>query len=124
MDVLVTGVNGFIGRALCSRLASDNKVVGVDITAPLDEALNIAWERADPPASPERERPARLALRSIAGRWRAGLTDRALVAAICKKYSPDVVIHCAGIAHQKMGAVESSTYMRVNSEATDCVERM
>ncbi len=26
-----------------------------------------------PPASPERERPARLALRSIAGRWRAGM---------------------------------------------------
>jgi hypothetical protein len=29
-------------------------------------------EHADPPASPERERPARLALRSIAGRVRRG----------------------------------------------------
>ncbi|MBW1674438.1 MAG: NAD-dependent epimerase/dehydratase family protein [Deltaproteobacteria bacterium] len=27
MNVLITGANGFIGRALCSRLASDNKVV-------------------------------------------------------------------------------------------------
>jgi nucleoside-diphosphate-sugar epimerase len=36
MNVLVTGANGFIGRALCSRLASDNKVAGVDITGPLD----------------------------------------------------------------------------------------
>jgi len=71
MNVLVTGANGFIGRALCSRLASDNKVVGVDITGPSDGALNIAWERAD-------------------------LTDLDSVAAVCEKYSPDVVIHCAG----------------------------
>ncbi|MFZ0451256.1 MAG: NAD-dependent epimerase/dehydratase family protein [Desulfatiglandaceae bacterium] len=47
MNILVTGANGFIGRALCSRLASDNKVVGIDITRPSDGALNIAWERAD-----------------------------------------------------------------------------
>jgi len=90
MNVLVTGANGFIGRALCRRLASDNKVVGVDITGPPDGALNVAWERADPPASPERER------------WRAGLIDWASVAAIREKYSPDVVIHCAAIAHQKI----------------------
>ena len=36
-----------------------------------------------------------------------------------RKYSSDVVIHCAGIAHQKMGAVDSATYMWVNSEATE-----
>ena len=77
MNVLVTGANDFIGRALCSRLASDNKVAGVDITGPPDGALNIAWERAD-------------------------LTDSDSVAAICEKYSPDMVIHCAGIAHQKI----------------------
>jgi len=70
--VLITGANGFIGRALCGRLASDND-----------------------------------------------LTDSDSVAAICEKYSPDVVIHCAGIAHQKIGAVDSATYMRVNSEVTE-----
>ena len=93
MNVLVTGANGFIGRALCSRLASDNKVVGIDITGPSDGALNIAWERTD-------------------------LTDSDSVAAICEKYSPDVVIHCAGIAHQKIGTVGYATYMRLNSGAT------
>jgi len=93
-NVLVTGANGFIGRALCSRLASDNKVVGVDITGPPDGALNITWEQLD-------------------------LTDWDSVAAIREKYSPDVVIHCAGIAHQKIGAVDSATYMRVNSEVTE-----
>ena len=47
MNILITGANGFIGRALCSRLASGNKVDGVDITGPTDGALNIAWEQAD-----------------------------------------------------------------------------
>ncbi|HED00414.1 MAG TPA: NAD-dependent epimerase/dehydratase family protein [Proteobacteria bacterium] len=55
---------------------------------------NVAWEQAD-------------------------LTNHNSVAAVCEKYSPDVVIHCAGIAHQKVGSVDSSTYMRVNSESTE-----
>ena len=94
MNILITGANGFIGKALCGRLPSGNKVIGVDITGPADGAFNIAWEQAD-------------------------LTDFNSAAAICEKYSPDVVIHCAGIAHQKIGAVDSATYMRVNSVATE-----
>lgn len=92
--VLVSGAAGFIGSALCSRLSSGNEVIEVDIADLTDKALNIVWEHAD-------------------------LTDSDSVAAICEKYSPDVIIHCAGIAHQKMGAVESFTYMLVNSEATE-----
>ena len=94
MNILITGANGFIGKALCGRLPSGNKVIGVDITGPADGAFNIAWEQAD-------------------------LTDQDSVSVICEKYSPDVVIHCAGIAHQKIGAVDSATYMRVNSEVTE-----
>ena len=94
MNILITGANGFIGRALCHRLASGNKVIGVDITGPADGAFNIAWEQAD-------------------------LTDGNSVTAICEKHSPDVVIHCAGIAHQKIGMVDSATYMLVNSEVTE-----
>ena len=78
MNILITGANGFIGRALCSRLASGNKVDGVDITGPTDGALNIAWEQAD-------------------------LTDVDSVSAICEKYSSDVVIHCAGIRRGETG---------------------
>ena len=94
MNILITGANGFIGKALRGRLASGNKVIGVDITGPVDGAFNIAWEQAD-------------------------LTDQDSVSVICEKYSPDVVIHCAGIAHQKIGMVDSATYMRVNSEVTE-----
>jgi len=93
-NILITGAAGFIGKLLCSRLASGNKVIGVDITGPEDGTLNIAWEQAD-------------------------LTNEDSVTAICEKHSPDVVIHCAGIAHQKIGVVDSATYMRVNSEATE-----
>ena len=100
--ILITGATGFTGTALCSQLKSKNKVIGIyHRKRPVDHA-KITWEQADPPASPERER------------WRAGLTDLNTVAAICEKHSPDVVIHCAGIAHQKIGAVDSVTYIRVN----------
>ena len=92
--ILITGVNGFIGNALCRRLAADNKIIGVDIAESIEGALNIVWEQAD-------------------------ISDFNSVSAICEKYSPDAVIHCAGIAHQKIGAVDSGTYMRVNSEATE-----
>jgi len=94
MPILITGVAGFIGSVLCSRLASGNKVIGVDITGESSDSAKIAWEQAD-------------------------LTDLNVVAAICEKHSPDVVIHCAGIAHQKIGAVDLETYLRMNSEATE-----
>ncbi|MBN2570044.1 MAG: NAD-dependent epimerase/dehydratase family protein [Deltaproteobacteria bacterium] len=92
--ILVTGASGFIGTALCSQLAPGNKLIGVDVTKALGKSAYIEWEQAD-------------------------LSGRNSVAAICEKYSPDVVIHCAGIAHQKIGAVSAATYMRVNSEATE-----
>jgi len=92
--VFITGAAGFIGSALCRWLASCNEVIGVDTAVSPDEELNITWERAD-------------------------LTNGDSAVAICERHSPDVVIHCAGIAHQKIGAIDSDTYMRVNSEVTE-----
>jgi nucleoside-diphosphate-sugar epimerase len=76
MNVFVTGANGFIGSALCSRLLSDNKVIGVDITKQSDESVNIVWEQTH-------------------------LADRELAATIREKYSPDVVIHYVGVSSDK-----------------------
>jgi nucleoside-diphosphate-sugar epimerase len=92
--VFITGAAGFIGSALCRWLASCNEVIGVDTAVSPDEALNITWEQAE-------------------------LTNEDSAVAICERHSPDVVIHCAGIAHQKIGAIDSDTYMRVNSEVTE-----
>jgi nucleoside-diphosphate-sugar epimerase len=89
MNILITGAAGFIGKALCSRLTFDSKVIGVYHKKRPVASANIVLEQADPPAT-----------RCEA--LRAGLTDLNPVTAICKKYSPDVVIHCAGIAHQKI----------------------
>ena len=75
--ILITGTTGFIGSALCYKLSPYNKVIGVDITKSPYDHNEITWEQAD-------------------------LTDFNSVTAICEKYSPDVVIHCAGIAHQKI----------------------
>lgn len=47
------------------------------------------------------------------------LCDFESVFAICRKYNPDVIIHCAGIAHQKIGSINSEEYQRINSLATD-----
>lgn len=95
MKILITGAAGFIGSVLCRRLSYDNEVFGIDIARTFSaESTNITWEQAD-------------------------LVDLASTVAICEKYSPDLIIHCAGIAHQKIGAVGSATYMRINSEATE-----
>ena len=89
-----TGASGFIGRALCDKLSPDHQVTGIDITEQPDTPSKITWEQAS-------------------------ITDTDSVAAICRKHTPDVIIHCAGIAHQKIGSVDRETYIEVNSEATE-----
>jgi nucleoside-diphosphate-sugar epimerase len=64
VNILITGANGFIGSARCRKLASGNKVIGVDITCPANGELNIAWEQAI-------------------------LTNGDSVTDICEKYTPD-----------------------------------
>ena len=93
MKIIVTGAGGFIGSALCRRLSSYNKVIGVDHRIGSDNNKDIVWEKTD-------------------------LTDSEAVSKVIEKHSPDVIIHCAAIAHQKAGAIDYAAYMRVNSEAT------
>jgi nucleoside-diphosphate-sugar epimerase len=92
--ILITGAAGFIGSGLCDKLSSDHKIIGVDIANKPDNNTEITLIQID-------------------------LTDMNSVESICDKYFPDIIIHCAGIAHQKVGAVDFDTYLRVNSEATE-----
>ena len=98
MNILITGATGFIGNALSHRLASESRVIGIYHNKKPENPANIIWEQGD-------------------------LTVLNSVTAICKKYSPDLVVHCAGIAQQKIGAVDSATYMRVNSEVTESLAK-
>jgi nucleoside-diphosphate-sugar epimerase len=92
-SILITGAIGFIGSAMCDYLSSYG-VIGIDVRGGPLRNRKISWEEVD-------------------------LTDPVSVAKIFKKYSPDVVIHCAGIAHQKIGTIDAKEYFRVNSEATE-----
>ena len=86
-NILITGASGFIGRALCQNLSQYNNVLGIDIKKGNFDNEKIDLEQAD-------------------------LTDLNSVAAICENYSLDIVIHCVGIAHQKIGMIDSAAYMR------------
>jgi nucleoside-diphosphate-sugar epimerase len=93
-NILITGSSGFIGRALCNQLASLNVITGLDLAENPSFNPSIVWIKFD-------------------------LDDRNLIKSVCNNCSPDIVIHCAGIARQKIGAVDAAAYMRVNSEATE-----
>lgn len=90
--ILLTGSNGFIGAALKAHLCTQFEVLGVDSSA-----------------------------YTGAGQTDSGydLTDVDSIKELCHQFNPDVVIHCAGIAHQKIGRVDSSEYFHVNSFATE-----
>jgi nucleoside-diphosphate-sugar epimerase len=94
--ILITGSNGFIGNALCSSLSLDEKVIGLDLvqTNAMNLPKGIIFEHGD-------------------------ITNTEQMHTICKKYHPNVIIHCAGIAHQKMGSVSNARYFKINSEATE-----
>ena len=94
-NVLITGASGFIGSAFCAELSYQHNVFGVSRRdRNLDSPGNLVHEQAD-------------------------ILNLDSIYTICEKHSPDVVIHCAGLAHQKIGNTDFCTYMRVNSEATE-----
>ncbi len=98
MKVLITGASGIIGSSLAERIRYENEVIGTYYTGKPLNRLGIAWEKLD-------------------------VGNQAEVNALCKKYSPDVVIHCAAVVHRKPGAVGAATYTRVNSSATENLAR-
>ncbi len=91
--ILITGSSGFIGKALCDRLIAKYSIFCIDNNV-ISENRNIAFNFSD-------------------------ITDYENVDNFIKTHSPDIIIHCAGIAHQKIGSIDSDKYFRVNSRATE-----
>ena len=92
-SVWITGANGLIGRNLCRKLSSSYEITALDLKG--DEAVSNTFK-------------------SIL----IDLTDSDQLKSHLNQ-PPKIIIHCAGIAHQKIGAVDAATYMSVNSEATE-----
>ncbi len=91
--ILITGVSGFIGRALSKRLSEKYTVFGID-NAFKHETKGITFNFSD-------------------------ITDFENISKFINTTKPDIIIHCAGIAHQKVGRIDSDEYFHVNSYSTE-----
>ncbi|WP_300464829.1 NAD-dependent epimerase/dehydratase family protein [Desulfobacula sp.] len=92
--ILVTGAGGFIGRRMVVAFDSDRVIAcGRSPESHTNLGQYSVWETLD-------------------------ITKKEDLDTLFQKYRPDVVIHCAGIAHQKITAVPTADYFHVNSRAT------
>jgi len=97
--VLITGSSGFIGQKLCFICSDDYTIIAFDNVAYSDLKENFIPVKGN-------------------------ITDNSSLERVFKKYCPAFVIHCAGIAHQKIGSIDSEEYIRVNSLATENLSKI
>lgn len=97
MNIIVTGASGFIGSALCVGLRHLGNVVGLDKSG--GTLQDGTFEKVD-------------------------ILDYESVSNFFRLYHPDIIVHCAGIAHQKASSFDTQTYLRVNAEATEHLARI
>jgi nucleoside-diphosphate-sugar epimerase len=98
--VLITGSGGFIGSALCRRFMACAEVIALDVCKkPENLPERLIWAQVD-------------------------ITQSSSVEEVCRQHSPDVIIHCAGLAHQKAGTVNPEDYIRINSRAAEGLARL
>lgn len=97
--VLITGALGFIGSVLCERLKTLHIVSGIDNgSKDLSSCKDYVLSSSD-------------------------ITDHENIAELVNNYRPDIIVHCAGIAHQKFGSIGPGEYLRVNSRASENLAR-
>ncbi|MCF6247904.1 MAG: SDR family NAD(P)-dependent oxidoreductase [Desulfobacula sp.] len=93
--ILITGASGFIGQKICDRLFTDYKVIAFDKIK----------------SRPEMSKPY--------VQFGGDILNKKHIIKICRKYDLDIVIHCAGIAHQKANSnLCAKDYELVNHQAT------
>ena len=92
--ILITGASGFIGQKLTNNCFDGYNIITFNKGIISDSKKNCIHVRGD-------------------------ITDNRSLESVCNKYKPDFVIHCAGIAHQKIGATDYNEYFRVNSHASE-----
>ncbi|MCD4743898.1 MAG: NAD-dependent epimerase/dehydratase family protein [Desulfobacteraceae bacterium] len=95
--VLITGVSGFIGRALCEKFLKIYSIIGIDNNI-TDEIQNVTLDFSD-------------------------ITDYENTSKFINIQKPDIIVHCAGIAHQKIGSIDFDQYFSVNSNATESLAK-
>lgn len=92
--ILITGSTGFIGSLLCDQFTLKMKVGTICNIHNRKNNYRVSCSIAD-------------------------LCDYEKIRSIVNFSPPQYVIHCAGIAHQKIGKIDSNEYYRVNSLATE-----
>jgi nucleoside-diphosphate-sugar epimerase len=91
--LIITGSNGFIGSFLLKQLKKDYNLFGADLGEKINESNNFEHCNID-------------------------ISSYSSCEEFIDSINPDIIIHCAGIAHQKLGGADKDTYFKVNSEAT------
>lgn len=96
---MITGASGFIGRAICRILCLKYRIITLSRHPDPEADIHCTAIKAD-------------------------IEDEAAVKQICETYRPDVVIHCAGLAHLSLlKARQTEKYERINSLATEILAR-
>lgn len=97
--ILITGVSGFLGQTIFRTLYQGYKIV--------------AFSRQYLPD-----------LEKQCIQVNGNMEDVTILHQICHTYRPDVVIHCAGVAHQKMAnPLGKNVYDTINCQSTENLAR-